>query len=86
MPYEVDFIGQSMTKTYMDSAGRYTITVEAKNLIEEHGQDMFIEYELPMEAYLTKPLAASAMLLAIFASSMVLNRLDFKIGGSILKK
>ncbi|KAK3822688.1 MAG: Ribophorin I [Benniella sp.] len=86
MPYEVDFIGQSTTKTYMDSAGRYTITIEAKNLIEEHGRDMFIEYELPMAAYFTKPLAASAMLMAIFASSMVLNRLDFKIGGSILKK
>lgn len=86
MPYEVDFIGQSTTKTYMDSAGRYTITIEAKNLIEEHGEDMLIEYEFPTEAYLTKPLAAAAMLMTIFASSMVLNRLDFKIGGSILKK
>jgi oligosaccharyltransferase complex subunit alpha (ribophorin I) len=82
----VDAIEHSTTKTYMDSAGRYTVTIEASNLIDEHGQDMLIEYEFPEAAYLTKPLAAATMLMIIFVSSMVLNRLDLRIGGSIVKK
>lgn len=85
MPYEVEHIDHSTTKTYMDSAGRYTITILAKNLIEEHAQDMYIEYEYAFSSYLTKPLAAATLLMTLFASSMVLSRLDFKIGGSTLK-
>ncbi|KAI8350098.1 Ribophorin I [Mortierella sp. GBAus27b] len=86
VPYGVDSIEHSTTKTYMDSAGRYTVTIEASNLIDEHGQDMLIEYEFPEAAYLTKPLAAATMLVIIFVSSMVVNRLNLRIGGSIVKK
>ncbi|KAF9983956.1 proteasome regulatory particle base subunit [Modicella reniformis] len=86
IPYDVDSVEHSTTKTYMDSAGRYTITIKARNLIEEHEQDMLIEYEFSDTAYLTKPLAAAIMLMIIFTTSMVFSRLNFKIGGSILKK
>ncbi|CAO3568941.1 unnamed protein product [Mortierella alpina] len=85
VPYEVESIEHSTTKTYMDSVGRYTVSIEAKNLIEEHAQDMLIEYEYSSVSYLTKPLAAATLLMAIFGSSMVLSRLDFRIGGSTLK-
>ncbi|KAG0044658.1 proteasome regulatory particle base subunit [Gryganskiella cystojenkinii] len=86
MPFEVENIEHSTTKTYMDSAGRYTISIWAKNFIEEHAQDLFIEYEYSSSSYLTKPLAAATMLMILFGSSMVFSRLDFKIGGSTLKK
>jgi oligosaccharyltransferase complex subunit alpha (ribophorin I) len=86
MPYEVEHIEHSTTKTYMDSAGRYTISIWAKNLIEEHAQDLYIEYEFASSSYLTKPLAAATMLMVLFGSSMVFSRLDFKIGGSTVKK
>ncbi|KAF9189791.1 proteasome regulatory particle base subunit [Haplosporangium sp. Z 767] len=86
MPFGVESIEHSTTKTYMDSAGRATVTIEALNIIEEHAQDMLIEYELSASSYLIKPLAASTMLMILFASSMALSRLDFKIGGSTLKK
>ncbi|KAF9433630.1 dolichyl-diphosphooligosaccharide--protein glycosyltransferase subunit 1 [Entomortierella beljakovae] len=80
IPYEVDSIEHSTTKTYMDSAGRYTITINARNLIEEHSKDMFIEYEYDQVSYITKPAAAASLLLAIFATSMIFSRLDFRIG------
>ncbi|KAF9539620.1 proteasome regulatory particle base subunit [Mortierella hygrophila] len=86
LPYEVDDIEYSTTKTYMDSAGRSTVTILASNLIEDHAQDLFIEYEFSQMSYLTKPLAAATMLMAIYATSIVFSRLDFKIGGSTLKK
>lgn len=86
LPYEVDEIGYSTIKTYMDSAGRSTVTIQAHNLIEDHAQDMFIEYEFAQSSYLTKPLAAATMLMAIYATSIVFSRLDFRIGGSTLKK
>lgn len=86
IPFEVESIVQSTTKTYMDSAGRSTVTIEARNLIEDHAQDMLIEYEYSSASYLTKPFAAAAMLMAVFATSMVVSRLDFKIGGSAIKK
>ncbi|KAG0201221.1 proteasome regulatory particle base subunit [Mortierella sp. GBA30] len=86
VPFEVESIEHSTTKTYMDTAGRYTITIQAENLIEEHAQDMLIEYEFSASSYLTKPLAAATMLMVLFGSSMVLSRVDFKIRGSTLKK
>ncbi|KAF9942859.1 proteasome regulatory particle base subunit [Mortierella alpina] len=85
VPFEVESIKHSTTKTYMDSVGRYTVSIHAQNLIEEHAQDMLIEYEFSAVSYLTKPLAAATLLMAIFGSSMVLSRLDFRIGGSTLK-
>ncbi|KAF9198941.1 hypothetical protein BGZ49_000120 [Haplosporangium sp. Z 27] len=86
VPFEVEEIEHSNTKTYMDSAGRHTITIRAKNLIEEHAQDMLIEYELDAVSYLTKPIAAAVMLMIVFATSIVYSRLDFRIGGSTFKK
>ncbi|KAG0319623.1 proteasome regulatory particle base subunit [Dissophora globulifera] len=86
VPFEVESVEESTTKTYMDSAGRSTVTIHARNLIEEHAQDLLIEYELTVSSYLIKPLAAATMLMAIFVSSMVLSRVDFKIGGSALNK
>ncbi|KAF9130180.1 proteasome regulatory particle base subunit [Mortierella sp. 14UC] len=86
LPFEVDEVEYSTTKTYMDSAGRSTVTILASNLIEDHAQDLLIEYEFSQTSYLTKPLAAATMLMAIYATSIVFSRLDFKIGGSTLKK
>ncbi|KAF9101425.1 proteasome regulatory particle base subunit [Mortierella sp. GBA35] len=86
LPYEVDEIKYSTTKTYMDSAGRSTVTILASNMIEDHAQEMLIEYEFAQASYLTKPLAAATMLMAIYLTSIVFSRLDFKIGGSTFKK
>ncbi|KAF9087232.1 proteasome regulatory particle base subunit [Mortierella sp. AD031] len=86
LPYEVDEIKYSTTKTYMDSAGRSTVTILASNMIEDHAQEMLIEYEFAHTSYLTKPLAAATMLMAIYLTSIVFSRLDFKIGGSTFKK
>ncbi|KAF9108003.1 dolichyl-diphosphooligosaccharide--protein glycosyltransferase subunit 1 [Mortierella sp. AM989] len=86
VPYEVESIEHSTTKTYMDSVGRYTVTIFANNLIGEHAQDMLIEYEYASASYFTKPLAAATMLMVIFASSMVFSRLDFRIGSSAVKE
>lgn len=86
IPFEVESVEHSTTKTYMDSAGRSTVTIQARNLIEDHAQDMLIEYEYSSVSYLTKPLAAATMIMAAFATSMIVSRLDFKIGGSAIKK
>ncbi|KAF9926629.1 proteasome regulatory particle base subunit [Linnemannia zychae] len=86
VPFEIDEIEYSTTKTYMDSAGRSTVTILATNLIEDHAHDMLIEYEYSTVSYLTKPLAAATMFMALYTSSIVFSRLDFRIGGFTLKK
>ncbi|KAG0229264.1 dolichyl-diphosphooligosaccharide--protein glycosyltransferase subunit 1 [Actinomortierella wolfii] len=86
VPFPVESIEQSTTKTYMDSAGRSTVTIHGRNWIDAHGKDVLVEYEIGMDSYLIKPLAAASMLMAIFATSIVVSRLSFKIGGQDGKK
>ncbi|KAF9973581.1 dolichyl-diphosphooligosaccharide--protein glycosyltransferase subunit 1, partial [Actinomortierella ambigua] len=81
VPFPVESIEQSTTKTYMDSAGRSTVTIRGRNWIEAHAKDVLVEYEIGMKSYLIKPLAAASMLLIIFGTSIVVSRLNFKIGG-----
>ncbi|KAF9420483.1 proteasome regulatory particle base subunit [Podila epigama] len=82
LPFEVVSHEYSTTKTYMDSAGRSTLTIEATNLVEEHGQDVLVEYEYSDTAYLIKPFAAAGMLMGIYIVSLVVSRLDMRIQGT----
>lgn len=70
----------------MDSAGRSTVTITARNLVEDHVQELFVEYEYPESAYLIKPLAAMSMLMGIFLVSTLFSRLNFQIQGQGLPK
>ncbi|KAF9163863.1 dolichyl-diphosphooligosaccharide--protein glycosyltransferase subunit 1 [Actinomortierella ambigua] len=81
VPFAADSIEQSTTKTYMDSAGRSTVTIRGRNWIDYHAKDILVEYEIGMSSYLIKPLAAASMLLIVFGTSIVMSRLNFKIGG-----
>lgn len=83
LPFSVDSIEYSVSKTYMDSTGRSTVTIKARNLVEDHVQELFVEYEYPESAYLIKPLAAASMLMGIFLVSMVFSRLNLRIQGQV---
>ncbi|KAG0339984.1 proteasome regulatory particle base subunit [Podila horticola] len=86
LPFVVDSIEYSISKTYMDSAGRSTVTITARNLVEDHVQELFVEYEYPESAYLIKPLAAMSMLMGIFLVSTFFSRLNFQIQSQGLPK
>ncbi|KAG0360606.1 proteasome regulatory particle base subunit [Podila minutissima] len=81
LPFSVDSIEYSISKTYMDSAGRSTVTIKASNLAEDHVQELLVEYEYPESAYIIKPLAAASLLMGIFLVSMVFSRLNLRIQG-----
>ncbi|KAG0094087.1 proteasome regulatory particle base subunit [Podila epicladia] len=81
LPFSVDSIEYSISKTYMDSAGRSTVTIKAKNLVEDHVQELLVEYKYPESAYLIKPLAAASLLMGVFFVSMVFSRLNLQIQG-----
>lgn len=66
LPFNVDSIEYSVSKTYMDSAGRSTVNIKARNLVEDHVRELFVEYEYPESAYLIKPLAAASMVMGVF--------------------
>ncbi|KFH67387.1 hypothetical protein MVEG_06121 [Podila verticillata NRRL 6337] len=83
LPFNVDSIEYSVSKMYMDSVGRSTVTIKARNLVEDHVQELFVEYEYPESAYLIKPLAAASMLMGVFLVSMVFSRLNLQIQGQV---
>ncbi|KAG0021967.1 proteasome regulatory particle base subunit [Podila clonocystis] len=83
LPFSVDSVEYSISKTYMDSAGRSTVTIKARNLVEDHVKELLVEYEYPESAYLIKPLAAASMLMGVFLVSMIFSRLNFRIQGQV---
>jgi len=78
--FPLDSEAHTITKTYLDTTGRYTVILEKADLVEEHLHNIMITYDYPAWALLQKPLAASGAFFIVFLLSMVISRMEFQIG------
>ena len=68
-------------RTFMDTAGRTTLTLTAMNIVDEFRQrEVVVTYDYPFSARFTKPLAIFGGFLVVFGVSWVVGNLDVSIG------
>ncbi|KAF2862961.1 Ribophorin I [Piedraia hortae CBS 480.64] len=67
-------------RTFLDTVGRTTVTVEAKNVVDEMEGELVVRYDYPLSGQLRKPLSIFATMIAIFSASYLISRLDVSIG------
>lgn len=78
-PYPITSRIDGTHATYLDTAGRPVITLTAENLVEQHIDDIEVEYEFS-KSYLGKePLLVAGALGLLFLVMMVCVRLDFSL-------
>jgi oligosaccharyltransferase complex subunit alpha (ribophorin I) len=78
-PFPVDSITHSTHKTYLDTTGRYAVTIRKARCTESHGQNIYVTYTYPLSAQLQKPLAVAAVIGGLFILIMGLRRVDYGI-------
>ncbi|GAA5916144.1 dolichyl-diphosphooligosaccharide--protein glycotransferase subunit OST1 [Sporobolomyces salmoneus] len=81
-PYPVEQHPLTTVKTYLDSIGRPTVVMEKTGCTDRHGENVLIEYDLPLLVdLLQKPLACASVLSSIFLIIIVMKRVSFGIDG-----
>jgi len=78
-PYDVKQHPRSLHYTYLDIIGRPVITLEGKNLVENHIQDFTVDYSYPKIYMLREPILIVAGFLVLFLTVLIYVRLDFSI-------
>jgi len=78
-PYDVKELPRTLHYTYLDVIGRPVITLEGKNLVENHIQDVIVDYAHPKIYMLREPLLVVAGFLILFFTVLIYVRLDFSI-------
>lgn len=78
-PYDVKELPRSLHFTYLDVTGRPVITLEGRNLVENHIQDVTVDYNFPKIYMLREPFLIVAGFLVLFLTVLVYVRLDFSI-------
>lgn len=64
-------------KTYLDTIGRTSVTIKAKNLGDEFRyRDLIITYETPLAGTLRKPVVVFASMLAVYAAAWALGKVQ----------
>ncbi|GAA5996074.1 dolichyl-diphosphooligosaccharide--protein glycotransferase subunit OST1 [Rhodotorula paludigena] len=72
--------GGAVAWTYLDSTGRPTVVMTKEACTDRHGEDVLIEYTLPVDVdLLQKPLACAAVLFSLFAVIIFAKRLSWNI-------
>lgn len=77
--YEIVREADGKVKTYLDTFGRPVLTFKAKNLEENHIKNIEIYYKFNPIMLLQEPLLVVIAFMVIFASVIVIVRLDFSI-------
>jgi oligosaccharyltransferase complex subunit alpha (ribophorin I) len=94
-PFAVDHIYHSVHKTYLDSTGRYVVTLSKTRCTENHGETIYVSeesvylvpvlisrqvtYTYPLTAQLQKPVTVAAVVGGLFILAMGLRRVDYRI-------
>lgn len=72
---------QYLHKTFMDTIGRTTLKLTARNVVDEqHRKELVVTYHLNRAEALRKPFVMFAALLALFAFSWGVGKVDLGIG------
>ncbi|XP_063680020.1 dolichyl-diphosphooligosaccharide--protein glycosyltransferase subunit 1-like [Bolinopsis microptera] len=77
--YEIVREADGKVKTYLDTFGRPVLTFKAKNLEENHIKNIEIYYKFNPIMLLQEPLLVVIAFMVIFASVIIIVRLDFSI-------
>ncbi|WWC86854.1 uncharacterized protein L201_001733 [Kwoniella dendrophila CBS 6074] len=78
-PFPVDSIEHSIHKTYLDTTGRYAITLKKTQLTENHAQNVYVTYHYPLSAQFQKPLTIASLVGSLFLLGMGLRRVNYSI-------
>jgi oligosaccharyltransferase complex subunit alpha (ribophorin I) len=66
----------------MDTVGRTTLTLTARNIIDEiRDRELIVTYEYPLLAGLRKPMMIFASVTALFIAAWAIGSLDVRITG-----
>jgi oligosaccharyltransferase complex subunit alpha (ribophorin I) len=79
--------GLSLHKTFMDTLGRTTLTLTARNIVDEvRDSELVVAYDYSATAGLRKPFAVAALVGCIFGAAYVVGSLDVSILASRFSK
>lgn len=78
-PYPIRALPFSRHSTYLDTRGRPVLTITKNNLVENHIQDMEVDYNFPRILMLQEPLLIVLALYILFVMVIIYVRLDFSI-------
>ncbi|KAJ3502696.1 hypothetical protein NM208_g16670 [Fusarium decemcellulare] len=66
-----------LTKTYLDTVGRTTVTIKARNLVDEfRDRQLIISYDAPLSSALRKPLVIFVSVLAVYITAWALGKVQ----------
>jgi oligosaccharyltransferase complex subunit alpha (ribophorin I) len=64
-------------KTYLDTIGRTTVTIKARNLVDElRDRELIVSYDVPFSAVLRKPAVIFASTMAVFVTAWALGKVE----------
>lgn len=64
-------------KTYLDTVGRTSVTLKARNLVDEfRDRELLISYDVPFLATLRKPFIIFASVLAVYATTWAIGKVE----------
>lgn len=70
----------TLHKTFMDTVGRTTLTLIARNVVDDvRDRELIVTYDYPFVAKFRKPLSITALVGALFAAAYVVGSLDVGI-------
>lgn len=80
LPFDMDTVDHSITKTYLDTIGRPALKVHKQNCSPHHAQLVYVKYTLSHTANMSKVAAVAAVTALLFLATAVLQRVQTNIG------
>ena len=66
-----------LTRTYLDTIGRTTVTIKARNLVDEfRDRQLIISYDAPLVSALRKPAVIFVSVLAVYITTWALGKVQ----------
>ncbi|RBR03455.1 hypothetical protein FVER53590_00956 [Fusarium verticillioides] len=66
-----------LTRTYLDTVGRTTVSIKARNLVDEfRDRQLIISYDAPLSSALRKPLVIFASAMVVFVTTWALGHVQ----------
>ncbi|XP_028679888.1 dolichyl-diphosphooligosaccharide--protein glycosyltransferase subunit 1 [Erpetoichthys calabaricus] len=78
-PYPIQRLPDELHYTYLDTFGRPVVVTQKKNLVEQHIQDIVVNYTFNKILMLQEPLLVVGAFYILFFTVIVYVRLDFSI-------
>ena len=64
-------------KTFLDTIGRTSITLKARNLVDEfRDRQLILSYDLPLSSTLRKPLVVFGSMMGIFVATWAVGKIQ----------